>query len=219
MTDSIAERLLKRSGSHVGRSLSRASARRTVAGRGTYTDDISLPRTAHSAFVRSPYAHAWIRNVDTEAAAALPGVLLVMTGLNCGSLHRTTGRYPVVFRGDEIRATISDGGGSGLLAGRAGCHDRCRKPGGGRRACELVEIEWEEIPPTVHAETALDPSTPVLIDLGDNLAFTKTIDRGDVDAAFAAADHIWKSRSVRTTYGRWFGAAPSWPTTIRVRDV
>ena len=97
MTDSIAERLLKRSGSHVGRSLSRASARRTVAGRGMYTDDISLPRTAHSAFVRSPYAHAWIRNVDTEAAAVLPGVLLVMTGAEladrCTAPCITNGRW------------------------------------------------------------------------------------------------------------------------------
>lgn len=192
MTDSIAERLLKRSGSHVGRSLSRASARRTVAGRGTYTDDISLPRTAHSAFVRSPYAHAWIRNVDTEAAATLPGVLLVMTGaeladrctapwvgiLSCFEGMKSAPQYPMAvdracWQGEPVVMIVAES--------RAVAED----------ACELVEIEWEEIPPTVHAETALDPSTPVLHpDLGDNLAFTKTIDRGDVDAAFAAADHI-----------------------------
>ena len=60
--------------------LSRIGARRAVAGRGTYTDDISLPRMVHAAFVRSPYAHARILRIDTGAAERAPGVVKVMTG-------------------------------------------------------------------------------------------------------------------------------------------
>ncbi len=60
---------LDRPNSYVGRSVSRLGARRAVAGRGTYTDDISLPRMVHAAFVRSPYAHAKIVHIDTSAAA------------------------------------------------------------------------------------------------------------------------------------------------------
>ena len=57
----------------------RRETRRLVAGRGTFTGDIALPRMAHVAFLRSPHAHARIAGIDTRAARALPGVLLVAT--------------------------------------------------------------------------------------------------------------------------------------------
>src|SRR3954451_18938584 len=71
---------LDRPMSYVGRTLSRDGAKRAVAGRGTYTDDISLPRMLHAAFFRSPYAHARILRLDVSAAARAPGVVKVMTG-------------------------------------------------------------------------------------------------------------------------------------------
>ena len=55
-------------------------ARRAVAGRGTYTDDMSLPRMLHAAFFRSPHAHARIARIETSAAERAPGVVKVMTG-------------------------------------------------------------------------------------------------------------------------------------------
>ena len=70
----------ERPNSYIGRSLSRPGARRAVAGRGTYTDDIDLPRTVHAAFVRSPYAHAKILDIDMAEAKAMPGVVMVMDG-------------------------------------------------------------------------------------------------------------------------------------------
>ena len=60
---------LDRPNSYVGRTLSRVGARRAVAGRGTYTDDMSLPRMLHAAFLRSPHAHARIARIETSAAA------------------------------------------------------------------------------------------------------------------------------------------------------
>ena len=69
-----------RPNSYVGRTLSRSGARRAVAGRGRYTDDITLPRMVHAAFVRSPYAHAKVVGIDTDAAASQPGVIKIMTG-------------------------------------------------------------------------------------------------------------------------------------------
>ena len=64
----------------IGRSQPRPGARRAVAGRGTYVDDLSLPRMVHLAFVRSPYAHARIDGIDCTAASALDGVARVVTG-------------------------------------------------------------------------------------------------------------------------------------------
>src|SRR5439155_474749 len=51
-----------------------------VAGKGTYIADIDIPGTLHMAVVRSPYAHARIRRVDTRVADALPGVVTTVVG-------------------------------------------------------------------------------------------------------------------------------------------
>ena len=64
----------------IGRSQPRRAALRAVAGRGTYVDDLSLPRMLHLAFVRSLYAHARIDGIDCAAARALDGVVQVVTG-------------------------------------------------------------------------------------------------------------------------------------------
>ncbi len=183
---------LDRPNSYVGRTLSRDGARRAVAGRGTYTDDISLPRMVHAAFVRSPHAHARIVRMDTAAAAQAPGVVKVMTGrelakictgpwvgtLTCFPGMKSAPQYPMAveracWQGEAVVMVVA--------RTRALAED----------AAELVEIEWEELPAVTEKETALDPKTPALhAELGDNLAFRKVVDTGGVDAAFAVADVV-----------------------------
>ncbi len=51
-------------GGYIGKSVPRANAKRLLQGRGTYTDDLRLPRLAHVAFFRSPHAHARISRLD-----------------------------------------------------------------------------------------------------------------------------------------------------------
>ena len=70
MNDKPDTSAFTRPNSYVGRTLSRAGAKRAVAGRGRYTDDVSLPRMLHAAFVRSPYAHAQHRVASTRARPA-----------------------------------------------------------------------------------------------------------------------------------------------------
>src|SRR3984885_2561080 len=64
---------------YIGKPLRRREDARLLRGRGQFVDDIAPPGTAWCAFVRSPHAHARIRNLPTQAAAAMPGVLLVLT--------------------------------------------------------------------------------------------------------------------------------------------
>ncbi|HQS48082.1 MAG TPA: xanthine dehydrogenase family protein molybdopterin-binding subunit, partial [Xanthobacteraceae bacterium] len=71
---------------HVGQPMTRPNAKRLLAGRGRYVTDITLPRMLHAAFVRSPYAHARIADVDIAAAQAMPGVRLVATGADLARL-------------------------------------------------------------------------------------------------------------------------------------
>jgi carbon-monoxide dehydrogenase large subunit len=64
----------------IGAPVRRKEDRRFLLGKGRYTDDITLPEQTYAAFVRSPYAHAGVTAIDTGAAAAMPGVLAVLTG-------------------------------------------------------------------------------------------------------------------------------------------
>ena len=183
---------LDRPHSYVGRNLSRAGAKRAVAGRGRYTDDITLPRMLHAAFVRSPWAHANIKSIDTAAARKAPGVHLVATGaeiarmctgpwvgtLTCFPGMKSAPQYPLAvdracWHGEPVVIVVAET--------RALAED----------AAEAIEIEWEELPVIVDKRAALGPDAVVLhAALGDNLAFEKSIDTGHVDAAFAGADVV-----------------------------
>src|SRR5213078_1633578 len=65
---------------YVGRSLPRREDRRLLIGQGQFIADLVLPRMLHAVFVRSPLAHARIRNVDLARAKAAPGVVLALNG-------------------------------------------------------------------------------------------------------------------------------------------
>src|SRR5713101_1925294 len=64
----------------LGSAIKRREDPRLVTGQARYTDDFILPGMVHMAVVRSPYAHAKIKKIDTKKAASMPGVLAVFTG-------------------------------------------------------------------------------------------------------------------------------------------
>jgi carbon-monoxide dehydrogenase large subunit len=177
--------------SYIGRSVPRPNARKLLQGRGTFVDDIRLPRLCHVAFVRSPYAHARIVSIDIVAARASEGVIRVVTGKDLaqicspwtGVLSHLKGlksapQYALAadracWQGEAVVAVVAES--------RAAAED----------AADLVTIEWEELPAVTDMETALDAGTPVIHpELGDNLAFRRSVDAGEVDRAFADADVI-----------------------------
>ena len=192
MSDKALHSPFAKPNSYVGRTLSRAGAMRAVAGRGRYTDDIVLPRMLHAAFVRSPHAHARILGIDTAQAKRQPGVALVMTGaelakrctgpwvgtLTCFPGMKSAPQYPMAvdracWVGEPVVLVVAQT--------RAQAED----------AAERVAVEWQELPAVTDKKTALDAKTPVLHpELGDNLAYRKTIDTGDVEAVFAKADLV-----------------------------
>ena len=182
----------ERPNSYIGRTLPRSRAMRAVAGRGRYTDDITLPRTLHAAFVRSPYAHAKILNIETAAAKAADGVKLVMTGAELAEMctgpwvgtltvfdnMKAEPQYPMAvdracWHGEAVVMVVAET--------RAQAED----------AGELVMIDYEELPVVIRKEKAILPESPVIHpNLGDNIAWEKTLGTGDVDKAFAEADHV-----------------------------
>ncbi|HEX8663130.1 MAG TPA: xanthine dehydrogenase family protein molybdopterin-binding subunit [Beijerinckiaceae bacterium] len=182
---------LDRPNSYIGRSVPRPNLARLLQGRGQYVSDFVLPRMGHVAFVRSPYAHARIVAIDAAEAKRAPGVIAVVTGAELaevctpwvGVLSHLKGlksapQHAVAvdracWQGEAIAAVVA--------RTRAAAED----------AAELVQVDYEELEPVTDMATALDAGTPVIHpELGDNLAFERRLDAGEVDRAFAEADAV-----------------------------
>ena len=190
----------------IGQSTPRRNARRAVSGRGRYVDDLSPPRMLHAAFLRSPYAHAEIIDIDAAAARDHPGVAHVLTGADlarrtrpwAGLLAnapalRSPPQYAMAvdracWQGEPVAAVAADS--------RAAAED----------AVELLRVEWRELPCVSDMKTALDPATPVLHPtLGDNKLYERELNIGDAGAAFAAAHKVVEGQF---RFGRHTGVTP-----------
>src|SRR6185295_10847194 len=69
-----------------GKRIRRKEDPRLITGTATYVDDIKMPGMHHACIVRSPHAAARIKSINTQAAAALPGVAAVFTGADVKDL-------------------------------------------------------------------------------------------------------------------------------------
>ncbi len=182
---------LDRPNSYIGRSVPRPNLARLTRGRGQFVSDMTLPRMAHVAFVRSPYAHARIVAVATEAAAKAPSVIAVVTGAELakvitpwvGVLTHLKGIKPAPQHALAVERAC--------WQGEAVCAVVARSRAEAEDACELVEVSYEELPAVTDAETALEPGTPVIHpELGDNLTFERAHVAGDPDKGFKEADAV-----------------------------
>ena len=93
----------------LGAPIKRVEDPRFITGKGRYLDDINLTGMTHVAVLRSPYAHARIRSIDTSAATAMPGVVAVFTGADIpynpgGAFPKLGGVFP-----DGFHAAFADG--------------------------------------------------------------------------------------------------------------
>ncbi|HMJ36200.1 MAG TPA: aerobic carbon-monoxide dehydrogenase large subunit [Baekduia sp.] len=162
---------------------------RFVRGQGRYIDDLKLPGMLHGAVLRSPLAHARIVSIDTSAAAAHPKVRAVITGADLAGLglawmptmsadtQAVLATDKVRFQGQEVAFVVAE--------------DRYAA----RDALELIEVEYDELPPVVDARRALDPDAPVIRDdkegKTDNHIFDwQAGDKAETDAVFAGADVV-----------------------------
>jgi carbon-monoxide dehydrogenase large subunit len=184
-----------RPNSYIGRSVPRPNAPRLVEGRGRYVDDIVLPRMLHVAFVRSPHAHARIDGIDAGAALAAAGVRRVFTGedlrevctpwvavlAHLKGLKSAPQHAIAVDRacwvGEAVAAVVADS--------RAAAED----------GAALVDVDYTPLPAVTDMRSALAPDTPVIHpELGDNLAFRRLHEAGDVEGAMASAHKVIKAR-------------------------
>ncbi|TFD24408.1 aerobic carbon-monoxide dehydrogenase large subunit [Cryobacterium sp. TMS1-13-1] len=168
---------------------------RFVRGKGHYVDDIVLPGMLHGAILRAPVAHARLVSIDTTAALAYPGVQAVITGTDLQALglawaptlsmdvQAVLVTDKVRFQGQEVAFVVAD--------------DRYAA----RDALELIQVEYDVLPPVVDARKAMDPGAPVIRDdlegRTDNHIFDwEAGDKAETDAVFASADVVVKQEIV-----------------------
>ncbi|ABD55864.1 xanthine dehydrogenase family protein molybdopterin-binding subunit [Jannaschia sp. CCS1] len=190
--------------SYIGKAVARPDAKRLLQGRGKFVDDLQLPRMVHAAFVRSPVAHGRILSLDLDEARDVPGVIAIYTGADLaehvepyvGVLSHLAGlrsapQMPLAV--DTVRWT-----GEPVVmivaTSRAIAED----------AAALVFVDIEDLPVATDMERALDADAPVIHpDMGSNLAWERTVEAGDPDAAFARDDVTVVERTFR--FGRHTG--------------
>jgi carbon-monoxide dehydrogenase large subunit len=174
---------------------------RLITGTATYVGDMALPGMRHVTFVRSPYAHAKIRGIDTAAALALPGVYAVVTGADLAALcapmpmssageggdaggdrnanhtHHALSVDRVRYVGEAVAAVIAD---TPSLAADA--------------ATEVV-VDWEPLPTIVDMERAAAAGAPLLFDdMSSNIEHVWRHKTDGADAAFTGATRVVSQR-------------------------
>lgn len=171
----------------IGASMKRREDPRLITGRGTYVDDVKIVGMLHMALVRSPFAHANIKSIDTSAAQDSPGVVAVFTGeqlqeklgsLICGWVVPDTKEVPhpplafekVRYTGDAVVAVIAD------------------SPTAAADGALLVEVDYEELDAVVDMEKAIqDGTAQIHDDAPNNIAFEWEVGGGDFAAAASSA--------------------------------
>lgn len=178
----------------IGQSVKRREDARFLTGRGQYTDDIVLPRQTYGVFVRSAYAHARLKRVDTAAAQAAPGVLGVYTGehfravggLPCGWLINSIDGQPMK---EPKHPILADG--KVRYVGDALALVVAETLAEAKAAAALVDVEVEELPAVADTATAAGHAGRVHDEAPDNRCYTWGCgDKAATDAAMAGATHV-----------------------------
>jgi carbon-monoxide dehydrogenase large subunit len=187
--------------SYVGQSMKRFEDPRLVTGNGAFVGDLMLPGMLHAAVLRSQHAHARLRGIDVAAAGAVPGVVAVLTGADIAGVlpgiptRAMTGEravdalqapeYPllphdkVCYVGQPIAVVVA--------------HD----PYVARDAVELITVDYEPLVPVLDPDAAARDEAPVIhAALGTNVAMRLRQRAGDLEGAWAQADHVMHQRYV-----------------------
>ncbi len=194
---------------YFGASVKRKEDPRYLRGEGRFVDDIKLPGMLHAAFVRSPYAHARITAIRTEAAKRLPGVAHVFTFADLERWMKPLPLFGAIPPGLSARVAVT----MKQIGQLALCRDEARHVGeivamvlASSRAlaedgCELIEVDYEPLPVLADVVAAAQPDAPVLYpEWGDNIALSFKTGFGDVEAALRQADARVRERFVIPRY-------------------
>lgn len=185
--------------SSVGRRIPKTEGIGLLSGRSRYTDDFPFETLLYGRIKRSPHAHARIVRIDASRALALPGVRAVLTYEDVPRIPFTTAgqNFPepspydtfvldrkVRYVGDRVALVAAE---TRLLA---------------KKACDLIDVEYEVLPAVLDPEHAMEPDAPTIhdeeeasgiLDPSRNLAGELNIVVGDPDRGFEEADSVFEA--------------------------
>jgi len=180
----------------VGKPITDIDIIKKVQGAAIYADDIKLPGMLYGKILRSKYPHARILNIDTSKAKQLPGVEAVITGKDIPNnrLGILIWDKPALavdkvrFIGDEVAAVAAV------------------DPETAEEACELIQVDYEELPAVFDREEAMKPDAPLIHEdmesyekliyarpvLNTNISSKFQLLQGDIEEGFKQADYIFE---------------------------
>src|SRR5438309_1226294 len=176
---------------NVGDSIKRKEDDRFIRGKGNYLDDIVLPGMLHMAIHRSPFAHAKIKSINTDAAQAVPGVVAVVTGALLAQ-HKLA--WMPTLSGDTQAVLVTD---KVRFQGQEVAGVIATDPYVARDAAALIEVDYEVLPAVVSPQNALKPAAPLIRDekegqTNNHIYHWEAGDKAKTDEAFAKADRVVK---------------------------
>ena len=134
-----------------------------VMGRARYAADIHLPGMLHAKMLRSPHAHARIRSIDASKALALPGVEAVVTAADLPDISPDLSEQEegaAVNYGFYSRNVLARE--KALYRGHAIAAVAAASPHLAEQAMELIEVDYEVLPPVLDADAAMKDDAPAL---------------------------------------------------------
>ena len=191
----------------IGTSPRRIDGAVKATGAAIYTMDLEVPGMLHAKVLRSPYPHARMVEIDSSKAAALPGVVTVLTRETLGGMNPYFGSAykdqtvvaldKVRYAGDPVAAVAAD---TEAIA---------------EEALGLIEVEYEELPAVIAIKEAIQPGAPLVHETpvqedelhghrygvpeefrNTNICYAYDYTVGNTAAAFAKADHIFEDTFV-----------------------
>lgn len=206
----------------VGESAPRVDGYAKVTGQALFAGDVKLASLLEAQVLRSPYAHARIRSIDTSIASKVPGVVAILTGADLSDIDPYYGHAlrdrPIVaidvarFVGDPVAVVAAESAHAAA------------------RAVELIEVDYELLPGVTTMDEALAEGAIALHDTGvlrlglfhglgefrphDNICYEHHLRRGDAATLFAEADVVVSGKYLfpavyqyalepHTTVARW----------------
>jgi aerobic carbon-monoxide dehydrogenase large subunit len=203
----------------IGKDRRRKEDQRLITGRTRWTDNIVLPGMLHLAMVRSPFAHANIVSIDTEAAKASRNVVTVLSGKDFGDElgvcinawpitpdQKTPGHSPmpsdrVAFAGEIVAVVVA------------------RTAAEARDAAELVDVEYDEQPAVLGIKKALEDTVLAHPDLGTNKSALWVFDSGEAGTGSDVEEAIAKARTDGILIEREFRQQRLIPAFMEPRSV
>ena len=186
-------------GQYIGQSVKRVEDQRFITGKGQYTDDITLPGMTFATFIRSPLAHANIKNIDLSAAKNAPGYVASFVG---GDIPEAIAGVPCGWQVDFKNGDTMKEPPHPLLARTKALHVGdgiavviAETQAQAKDAAAMVEVEYEELPAVTDISEALKDGAPQLHDgVPNNKIFDWELGSGldAVDSALASASHVTK---------------------------